>query len=97
MNYWTYFNSNPKVEPADLVVFDDAHLAEQPLTGMFAIRIDRRTQGSLYERLCDLVLAHTDLYPSIELMAKGARVPVFHRNFWLFSTGLRSRTVRLTF
>ena len=75
MNYWTYFNSNPKVEPADLVVFDDAHLAEQPLTGMFAIRIDRRTQGSLYERLCDLVLAHTDLYPSIELMREGGAGP----------------------
>ncbi len=34
MNYWTYFNSSPKVEPADLVIFDDAHLAEQPLAGL---------------------------------------------------------------
>jgi len=75
MNYWTYFNSNPKVEPADLVIFDDAHLAEQPLAGMFAIRIDRRTQGVLYERLCDLVLAHTDLYPSIELMREDGAGP----------------------
>src|SRR3712207_7440702 len=23
MNYWVYFNSSPRVEPADLVIFDD--------------------------------------------------------------------------
>ncbi|WP_431040749.1 DEAD/DEAH box helicase [Streptomyces sp. P1-3] len=71
MNYWTYFNTSPKVEPADVLVFDDAHMAEQPLAGLFAIRIDRRTQRELYERLCDLVLAHTGLYPSISLMREG--------------------------
>jgi superfamily II DNA or RNA helicase len=26
MNYWVYFNSSPRVEAADLVIFDDAHL-----------------------------------------------------------------------
>jgi hypothetical protein len=72
MNYWTYFNTNPKVEPADLVIFDDAHLAEQPLAGLFAIRIERVRQPELYVRICDLVLAHTELYSSIELMREGA-------------------------
>ncbi len=75
MNYWTYFNSSPKVEVADLVVFGDAHLAEQPLAGMFAIRIDRRVQADLYLRICDLLLAHSDLYPSVELMRDGAAGP----------------------
>src|SRR5262245_35528753 len=75
MNYWTYFNTSPKVEAADLVIFDDAHLAEQPLAGMFAIRVDRRQQPELYERLCDIVLAHTQLYPSIELMRQDAAGP----------------------
>lgn len=75
MNYWTYFNTSPKVEPADLVIFDDAHLAEQPLAGMFAIRIDRHQSGPLYEQLCDLVLAHTDLYQSIDLMREGSAGP----------------------
>ncbi|MFD4256042.1 hypothetical protein ACFWQL_40505 [Amycolatopsis thermoflava] len=28
MNYWAYFNSRPVPQPADLVIFDDAHLAE---------------------------------------------------------------------
>ena len=27
MNYWVYFNNKPVVQPADLVIFDDAHLA----------------------------------------------------------------------
>jgi hypothetical protein len=75
MNYWTYFNTNPKVEPADLVIFDDAHLAEQPLAALFAIRIERSQQPDLYVRLCDLVLAHTELYSSIELMREGAAGP----------------------
>ncbi len=75
MNYWTYFNSSPRVDPADVVIFDDAHLAEQPLAGLFAIRIDRRTQGELYDRICDLVIAQTDLYPSVELMREHSAGP----------------------
>ncbi|HEV3212922.1 MAG TPA: DEAD/DEAH box helicase family protein, partial [Acidimicrobiales bacterium] len=75
MNYWTYFNSSPKVEHADVLIFDDAHLAEQPLAGLFAIRIDRRLQPDLYDRLCDLVLAHTDLYPSVEMMRDNSAGP----------------------
>ena len=62
MNYWTYFNTNPKVEPADLVVFDDAHLAEQPLSGLFGLRIDRSTRGRLYaESLRPLVGTHKNV------------------------------------
>jgi superfamily II DNA or RNA helicase len=43
MNYWVYFNSQPVVDPADLILFDDAHLAEQPISGLFGVRVDRRT------------------------------------------------------
>jgi hypothetical protein len=75
MNYWTYFNTSPKVEAADLVVLDDAHLAEQPLTAMFALRIERGAHPDLYLRVCDLVLAHTAMYPSIELMREDAALP----------------------
>lgn len=39
MNYWVYFNSRPVPQPADLVIFDDAHLAEQPLSGLQTLRI----------------------------------------------------------
>jgi hypothetical protein len=39
MNYWVYFNSKPVPKPADLVIFDDAHLAEQPLSSLQTLRI----------------------------------------------------------
>ncbi len=76
MNYWTYFNASPRVEPADVVIFDDAHLAEQPLAGLFSVRVDRRRQADLYDQFCGLVLAHTDLYPSVELMREYAATPM---------------------
>ena len=39
MNYWVYFNSKPVPKPADVVIFDDAHLAEQPLSSLQTLRI----------------------------------------------------------
>lgn len=71
MNYWVYFNARPRVSPADVVIFDDAHLAEEPLVDRFALRISRHDQRELYESLCDLVLVHTELYPNIRLFRSG--------------------------
>ena len=73
MNYWVYFNSNPRPRPADLIIFDDAHLAEQPLVGMYKLRIPRALDGSseLYVTLYDLVLARTDNYRSLQAMKDG--------------------------
>ena len=77
MNYWVYFNSSPRVEPADLVIFDDAHLAEQPLVGMHLLRIPRWLEESteLYTTLCDLILSHTDSYRSLRAMRDGTAEP----------------------
>jgi hypothetical protein len=78
MNYWVYFNSNPVPQPADLVILDDAHLAEQPLSGLRTLRIQNK-QGDarkLYESICDLVLAHTgDAYPALRSMREGVAAP----------------------
>ncbi|MEU7753771.1 DEAD/DEAH box helicase family protein [Micromonospora sp. NPDC049171] len=65
MNYWVYFNSDPKVGAADLVIFDDAHLAEQPLSGLQTLRIPDKLGPArqLYRTICELVVAHTDAYP----------------------------------
>ncbi|MDQ4044018.1 MAG: DEAD/DEAH box helicase family protein, partial [Chloroflexota bacterium] len=75
MNYWVYFNSQPVVEPADLVIFDDAHLAEQPISGLFGVRVDRKRHSEAYDRICGVVAAHTDLYPSVAMMQAGAAGP----------------------
>ncbi|MGW1974213.1 DEAD/DEAH box helicase family protein [Streptomyces sp. NPDC001889] len=77
MNYWVYFNSRPVPQPADLVIFDDAHLAEQPLSGLQTLRIPDKLGPSrqLYQTICDLVVAHTDAYPGLRAMLDGTARP----------------------
>jgi len=67
MNYWAYFNSKPVPQPTDLVIFDDAHLAEQPLSGLQTIRVPDKIGPAreLYRTICDLVVAPTDAYPGL--------------------------------
>ncbi len=77
MNYWVYFNSKPVPKPADLVIFDDAHLAEQPLSSLQTLRIPDKPGPSreLYRTICDLVIAHTDAYPGLQAMRDGTALP----------------------
>lgn len=76
MNYWVYFNASPKVDSADLVIFDDAHLAEQPLSGMQTLRVPARAPEGrdLYSALCGLVLARTATaaYPALRSYLEGS-------------------------
>jgi hypothetical protein len=72
MNFWVYFNSRPRVQPADVLILDDAHLAEQPITDLFALRIPKRRAPELFERLCDLLLAHSDSYLSLRAIRDGS-------------------------
>jgi len=51
MNYWVYFNQNPVIDPADLIIMDDAHLAEHCLHSLFSVEIDRRAHESLFKTL----------------------------------------------
>lgn len=41
MNYWAYFNINPKPVPADILIFDDAHLAENVISELYTIHINK--------------------------------------------------------
>lgn len=50
MNYWNYFNANPGVEPAGMLILDDVHLLEGPLRDYFTVFVP---PGS---RLCRLIL-----------------------------------------
>ena len=77
MNYWVYFNSKPVPKPADLVIFDDAHLAEQPLSSLQTLRIPDKLGPArvLYRTICDLVVAHTDAYPGLQAMRDGTARP----------------------
>ena len=51
MNYWVYFNQNPVVDPSDLLVMDDAHLAEHCLDSLYSIMISRKDHKDLFEQL----------------------------------------------
>lgn len=61
MNYWVMFNQNPVVDSADLLVVDDAHLAEGALDSLFSVEIDRFAQPVLFQALVsDLAQAFPD-------------------------------------
>lgn len=77
MNYWVYFNSKPVPQPADLVIFDDAHLAEQPLSSLQTLRIPDKPGPArvAYRTICDLVIAHTDAYAGLQAMRDGTARP----------------------
>jgi hypothetical protein len=51
MNYWVYFNQNPVMDPADLLVMDDAHLAEHCLHSLFSVEIDKVRHDALFRSL----------------------------------------------
>lgn len=51
MNYWVYFNQNPVIDPANLIIMDDAHLTEHCLHSLFSVEIDRLPHESLFKTL----------------------------------------------
>jgi hypothetical protein len=51
MNYWVYFNQNPAIDPAALLLMDDAHLAEHCLHSLYSLEIDRHEHPALFESL----------------------------------------------
>ena len=55
MNYWAYFNLNPTLAPAEILILDDAHLAENAISDLFSIRITTSNTGDLYTAIVNLV------------------------------------------
>ena len=51
MNYWVYYNQNPVIDPADLLIMDDAHLAEHCLNSLYSVEISRFQHKELFESL----------------------------------------------
>jgi hypothetical protein len=66
MNYWVMFNANPVVDSADLLIVDDAHLAEGALEGLFAMQIDRYAHPQLFSALVTDLAARLPDYASLE-------------------------------
>lgn len=51
MNYWVYFNQNPVVDHAELLVMDDAHLAEHCLHSLYSVEISRHRHSALFRMI----------------------------------------------
>ena len=51
MNYWVYFNQNPVIDPADIIIMDDAHLAELCLHSLYSVEIDKVSYKDLFRSL----------------------------------------------
>lgn len=66
MNYWVYFNQNPVVDPADLLIMDDAHLAEHCLHSLYSLEISKIKNQKLFE---DVVRELASRFPEYAVLA----------------------------
>ncbi len=66
MNYWMYLNQNPVMEPADLLIMDDAHLAEHCLHSLFSVVISIYAHETLFK---DLVSELAVRYPEYAVLS----------------------------
>jgi hypothetical protein len=66
MNYWVYFNQNPVIDPADLLIMDDAHLAEHCLHSLYSAEIDGHTHQALFSTLVTELQAR---FPEYSILA----------------------------
>ena len=66
MNYWVYFNQNPVIDPADLLIMDDAHLAEHCLHSLYSVEITRHHHLGIFE---SLVSELNERFPEYSVLA----------------------------
>lgn len=62
MNYWVYFNQNPVVDRTDLLVMDDAHLAEHCLHSLYSVEISRHRHPELFGIIASELLSRFPEY-----------------------------------
>ncbi len=65
MNYWVYFNQNPVVDRADLLVMDDAHLAEHCLHSLYSVEITRHRHPELFRMIAIELLSRFPEYAAL--------------------------------
>lgn len=75
MNYWVYFNQNPVIDIADLLIMDDAHLAEHCLHSLYSVEIEHYAHESLFK---DLVTELHARFPENALLADALAHDVHH-------------------
>ena len=74
LNYWGYINQSPGVEPADVVVMDDANRAENAAHGLFSLEINRRDHPELFKNLLAVLSSRFPHYTRLAEYAAGSSV-----------------------
>lgn len=63
MNYCVYFNQNPTIDWADLIIMDDAHKAEYCLHSLYSLEIDSYAHKSLFKSIVTELRERFPEYP----------------------------------
>jgi hypothetical protein len=66
MNYWVYFNQNPSIDNADMLIMDDAHLAEHCLHSLYSVEINRYKHRDLFSVIITELQNHYPEYKVIQ-------------------------------
>ena len=69
MNYWNYFNANPGVDPAGILILDDVHLLESPLRDYFTVFVETGTRTC--SRILSRIVAQSPYYRLAEDLRHG--------------------------
>lgn len=62
MNYWVYFNQNPVLDPADLLIMDDAHLAEHCLNSLYSMEISQKDHNEIFNKIVQMLISYFPEY-----------------------------------
>lgn len=65
LNYWGYINQGPGIDPADILILDDAHLAENAAHDLFSLEISRSDNKSLYGEIINGLASRFPHYSKI--------------------------------
>jgi hypothetical protein len=75
LNYWGYINQSPGIDPAEVLVLDDAHLAENAAHGLFSLDVNRVKHEKLFEELIAALASRFQHYITIVDCQQGNHTP----------------------
>ncbi len=78
-SYSALFNTNPYFNNPDVVIIDDAHSAENYISSLYSLVIDRHTHKELYEMIVCLL---EDNLPEVNL-SKAFETKSMHSHLWV--------------
>ncbi len=75
LNYWGYINQSPGIDPADILVLDDAHLAENAAHSLLALDVHASEHPALFRDLIAALAGRFPHYTRIVDCQEGTQTP----------------------